>query len=248
MSDERSTLSGTDGGDIELSPDRQQIHELLQRIDDVQRRSVGDVDSVLTEVNAVTVAGVPGAHAAGLSLVDADRAVTTLGATDVYATLLDEIQNEHREGPCLSAAWDDDVLQIDDLTADTRWPRYQRSAIERTPVRSVLSVRLHNDGNRLAALNLYAPSPGVFDGESLEQAMIFAAHTTVTWNLLRREQQFRNALASRDLIGQAKGVLMERFGIDAVRAFELLRRLSQESNTKLVDIAHRVIEAGVGEH
>lgn len=237
----------SDGADG-LPPERRQILEFLERIDDVQRNAGGEFESVLRDVNVATVAAVPGAHAAGLSLVDEDRRVTTLGATEGYATLLDEIQNEYGEGPCLSAAWNSEIIHIDDLAADTRWPRYRSNAFERTPVRSVLSVRLHNDGNRLAALNLYAPSPGVFDEESLEQAMIYGAHTTVTWNLLRRQQQFRNALASRDLIGQAKGVLMERFAIDAVKAFELLRRLSQESNTKLVDVAHRVIDAGVGDH
>lgn len=235
-------------GPAELSPERQQIYEFLHAIDDVQRSESSDVDPVLRDVNEVTVSAVPGAHAAGLSLVDENRRVTTLGATEDYATLLDEIQSEYGEGPCLSAAWNSEIIHIDDLAADTRWPQYRSNACERTPVRSVLSVRLHNDGNRLAALNLYAPSPDVFDEESLEQAMIYAAHTTVACNLLRRQQQFRNALASRDLIGQAKGVLMERFSIDAVRAFELLRRLSQESNTKLVEIAHRVIDAGVGGH
>ncbi len=232
--------------EAQMSSDRQQIFEFLQRIDEVQRAGGGDIDSVLRDVNAVTVDAVPGAHGAGLSLVDDDRRVTTLGATTEYALLLDGIQNEYGEGPCLSAAWNNETILIDDLRTETRWPRYQRSALDHTPVRSVLSVTLHNDGTRLAALNLYASSSGVFDTESIEQALIYAAHTTVTWNLLRRQQQFRSALASRDVIGQAKGILMERFGIDAVRAFELLRRLSQESNTKLVDIAHRVIDAGVG--
>ncbi|MEW5810856.1 MAG: GAF and ANTAR domain-containing protein [Actinomycetota bacterium] len=236
-----------EGTSAELSPERQQLIEILQRIDDVQRRADGDVESVLRSINLVTVAAVPGAHAVGLSLVDGDRGVSTLAATIDYATVLDHIQNEFHEGPCLSAAWDNDVIHVDDLAAETRWPRYRSSALTRTPVRSVLSIRLHNDGHRLAALNLYAPSPGVFDEESFEQAMIFAAHTTVAWNLLRRQQQFRNALASRDLIGQAKGILMERFGVDAVAAFELLRRLSQDSNTKLVDVAERLIQAGVGE-
>lgn len=240
-------MVSSDGSHAELSPDRQRIYEFLNQLDDVQRSGGGEIDAVLREVNVATVTAVPGAHAAGLSLVDDDRHVSTLGATSDDATLLDEIQNEHGEGPCLSAAWTSDTIHVDDLAAETRWPRYQRSACELSPVRSILSIRLHNDGNRLAALNLYAPSPGVFDDESLEQALIFAAHTTVTWNLLRRQQQFRNALATRDLIGQAKGILMERFAIDAVRAFELLRRLSQEGNTKLVDIAQRVIDAGVGE-
>jgi AmiR/NasT family two-component response regulator len=58
---------------------------------------------------------------------------------------------------------------------------------------------------------------------------------------MRRHEQFRSALASRDLIGQAKGILMERFDLNAVTAFDLLRKLSQESNTKLVDVADRLV-------
>jgi AmiR/NasT family two-component response regulator len=65
----------------------------------------------------------------------------------------------------------------------------------------------------------------------------------LAWHLGLRDREFRRALASRDVIGQAKGILMERFGIDAVRAFELLKRLSQESNTAVVDIAERLVNA-----
>ena len=74
--------------------------------------------------------------------------------------------------------------------------------------------------------------------------MIFATHTALAWNMLRRDEQFRSALASRDVIGQAKGMLMERFGIDAVRAFDLLKRLSQDSNTPLHEVAERLTSSG----
>jgi AmiR/NasT family two-component response regulator len=92
-----------------------------------------------------------------------------------------------------------------------------------------------------ASLNRYAESPDAFDDESVELGLVFAAHTSVAWNSMRREQQFRSALASRDAIGQAKGILMERFNIDAIAAFELQRRVSQESNTRLTDIAERLV-------
>jgi hypothetical protein len=108
-------------------------------------------------------------------------------------------------------------------------------------VRSVLSLKLFSEGSSLTALNFYAEPPGVFDDESIELAVVYAAHTTVAWNIVRREDQFHSALASRDVIGQAKGILMERFDIDAVDAFELLRRLSQQSNTELTEIAQRVV-------
>ena len=91
-------------------------------------------------------------------------------------------------------------------------------------------------------------SAGAFDDDSVELGLVYAAHTSVAWNSMRREQQFRSALASRDVIGQAKGMLMERFNIDAVAAFQLLRRLSQESNTRLVDIAERLVATRPAEH
>ncbi len=235
-----------DGVPAELSDDWERLYRMALLIDDVQRRGDTDLDSALLDINEATAASVPGAQFAGLTLVDDQGAISTVAATDAFAVLLDDIQREHREGPCLSAAWTQDILHVDDLETESRWPLYQRSALERTPVRSILSVRLHNDGTSLAALNLYARSSGVFDDESVEHALVFAAHTTVAWNVMRRQQQFRSALASRDIIGQAKGVLMERFAIDAVAAFDLLRRLSQESNTRLADIAERLLASGVG--
>ncbi|TRW84813.1 hypothetical protein FK535_10005 [Mycolicibacterium sp. 018/SC-01/001] len=84
---------------VDLSPDRRKFYELLHQIDDVQREATDDVESALYGINVVTVAEVPGAHSAGLSLVDSERRVTTLAPTDDWASMLDEIQNEHREGP-----------------------------------------------------------------------------------------------------------------------------------------------------
>ena len=109
-------------------------------------------------------------------------------------------------------------------------------------MRSVVSFRLFGDPHDLAALNLLAEPPHAFDEESIELGLIFAAHTTVAWNMMRRHEQFRSALASRDLIGQATGILMKRFDLNAVAAFDLLRKLSQESNTKLVDVADRLVK------
>lgn len=162
-----------------LSADWEHVYRMVRLIDDVQRRGDPDLETTLLDINEATAASVPGAQFAGLTLVDEQGQISTLAATDTYATLLDDIQREHGEGPCLSAAWTHDVLHIDDLEAEARWPLYQRSALERSPVRSILSVRLHNDGTSLAALNLYGWSAGVFDDESVEHALVFAAHTTV---------------------------------------------------------------------
>jgi hypothetical protein len=79
---------------------------------------------------------------------------------------------------------------------------------------------------------------------SLELGLIFAAHTALAWNMVRRGEQFRSALASRDIIGQAKGTVMERFDVGAVQAFDMLKRLSQTTNSPVVDIARRLVQAG----
>jgi AmiR/NasT family two-component response regulator len=83
----------------------------------------------------------------------------------------------------------------------------------------------------------------VFDQDSIEAGLLVAAHTMVAWNLVSRERQFRSALASRDVIGQAKGILMERFDINAAAAFELLKRLSQDTNTRISVSAEKVVGA-----
>lgn len=129
----------------------------------------------------------------------------TLAATDRYARQLDDVQRETGEGPCLSAAWHQHTIHIDDLIGEQRWPRFRDAALTRTPIRSMLSFQLFDDGPTIAALNFHAESPGVFDQESIDMGLLAAAHTTMAWNSVNRERQFRSALASRDVIGQAKG-------------------------------------------
>jgi AmiR/NasT family two-component response regulator len=89
----------------------------------------------------------------------------------------------------------------------------------------------------IGAINVYAEKPNSFGAESREIGLIFAAHSSVAWNSARRDEQFKQALASRDIIGQAKGMIMERYSVDAVQAFALLRKLSQDSNVPLIEIA-----------
>ncbi|WP_349268725.1 transcriptional regulator [Mycolicibacterium parafortuitum] len=219
----------------------QQLIDLVEKVGELQRRTSSDPQAALVDMSHAGVASVPGAQCAGITVVGKRHTVTTLAATNDYPTLLDRIQETVGEGPCLSAAWSHHTIRVDDIAADRRWPRYSSAAIERTPVRSVLSFRLYHGGGALAALNFYATEAEVFDDDSVELGLIFAAHAAAALTLTQREDQFRSALASRDVIGQAKGMLMERFGIDAQAAFELLRRLSQEQNVKLVDIAESLV-------
>lgn len=239
--DETHPPTGWAGPRRDLSFEHEHIYSVLEKIDRLQALPPQDIDVALKELNCTSVASVPGAQFASITVVEESGAISTVGATDPCAARLDDIQAAVGEGPCLSAAWSHDAICIDDLTAESRWPRFRESAISSTPVRSSLSVRLFHRGKGLAALNFHAMPAGVFTDESVEIGLLFAAHTTLAWNVMRREEQFRSALASRDVIGQAKGMVMERFNIDAYSAFELLRRLSQSSNIKLVEVAEKLV-------
>lgn len=225
----------------EATAERQHLYEALQRAVALQQRGETDAENALRQLNETTVASIPGARYCGITLVDEDGRVKSIGATGTYAQILDEVQAELEEGPCLSAAWENHIMLIDDMTVESRWPRYCAAVVERTPIRSVLSVQLDTPSAGVAALNFQAEEPGVFDEDSVELARVFAVHTTLAWNSLQRERQFQTALGSRDLIGQAKGILMERFDIDAVAAFNTLRSLSQDLNIKLSEVAARIV-------
>jgi GAF domain-containing protein len=216
-----------------------QLTELVSNLE----RDETDTEAGLHELIDSGVRHVTGCQYAGITLAEKSKGVTNVVATHRYPMVLDAIQNQYREGPCLEAAWQHHTMHIHDLNVDERWPRYQRHALEQTPIRSILSYELFADHGSMAALNFYADRPRAFTDESVELGNVFATHIALAWSMMRRQDQFRSALASRDIIGQAKGVVMERFNLDAVEAFELLSRLSQQSNTRLADIAKSLIDS-----
>jgi len=212
-----------------------------QLVADLQQRACFDTGALLRDLIEGAAESVPGAQYAGITVTKRRRPSETAAATHHYPVLLDKIQNHYQQGPCLSAAAKQDSVRIDDLGADQRWPLYRAQALKQTPIRSILSFGMFGDGQTTAALNFYAEPVNAFDDGSVNLGMIFATHTALVWNMVRRDQQFRAALVSRDFIGQAKGMLMERFDIDAGAAFGLLKRASQESNTPVAQVARRFI-------
>ena len=186
-----------------------------QLLADIQHRSSSDTGVLLRELIEGAAGLVPGAQYAGITVTKPQCPSETAAATHRYPAVLDIVQDHYRQGPCLSAAAQQDRVRVDDLGTDERWPLYREEALRQTPIRSILSC------------------------------MMFATHAALVWNMVRRDQQFRTALVSRDIIGQAKGMLMERFNIDAAEAFRLLTRLSQESNTRVAQLAQQVV---AGDH
>ncbi|CAN5520913.1 GAF and ANTAR domain-containing protein [soil metagenome] len=218
-----------------------QFAELIRGVE--RRRPDSDSDTVMRELTVSAARALPGASSAGITIATRAGEVTTLAATMPEAEKIDDIQARNGEGPCLEAAWEQHVMRIDDMAVEQRWPSFARDALDNTTVRSVLSFQLFKNRNDMGALNFYADRPFAFEEDSMEMGLIVATHTALAWSMLQREEQFRSALASRDIIGQAKGILMERFNVDAVAAFELLKRLSQDSNRPLATIAEQLVNA-----
>lgn len=130
-----------------------------------------------------------------------------------------------------------------DTAAETRWPDFLTAVQTRTPVRSLLSIQLFTTGSELGSLNFYADTPAAFDRDAEDVAINYGVHTALAIAAAKRDQQFQSALASRDIIGQAKGMLMERYNLDSSKAFDLLTQLSQNSNIKVHDLATQLVNA-----
>jgi hypothetical protein len=207
---------------------------------ELHQRASFDTPALLSGLIAGAADSVPGAQYAGITVTQRRRGVQTGAANHRYPVMLDELQGRYQQGPCLTAAALQESVRIDDLVRDDRWPLYRAAALKQTPIRSTLSFGMFKEGGASAALNFYAESPYAFDDESVNLGLMFATHAALVWNMMRRDQQFRSALVSRDVIGQAKGRLMERFDIDGAEAFERLKQMSQQSNTPIAQVAQRV--------
>lgn len=203
----------------------------------------GDVEATLQAITAAAVTTVPGADGCSISYVLGRSKVEPRASTSELPRSLDALQQELGEGPCMDAIWENPVVGIEDMVSDGRWPAFNEQAAERG-VRSMLCFQLFVVGDQLGAMNLYSGTAHAFDDGSLEIGQIFAGHAAVALAGAEHEEQLRMAMGSRDLIGQAKGILMERYRVTAQQAFDVLSRVSQEENRKLVDIAGELTQTG----
>jgi GAF domain-containing protein len=201
----------------------------------VEMQSLTDSTAVLEAIASAAVDIVSGASWAGISLVSRRKVASAIQIHDV-ATRLDRLQTDLGEGPALSALRDRHTVLIDDLGAETRWPSFASTAIT-LGVHSMLSFRLFVTGESLGVLDLYGAAPHAFSPESVEVGEVLAQHAAVALAGATSAEQLQSAVATRDIIGQAKGILMHRDGLTGLQAFTTLTRASQESNIKLVDVA-----------
>lgn len=198
----------------------------------------------LDRIAALAVQAVDPCDRCGITLREAHRDVITAAASDPIAAKVAELQRVLGEGPCVDAVWELGTLTVNDLESEARWPRWAPAAAE-LGIRSVLSLGLDITGTQVtASLNLFASQPYAFDSTDLGIASVFARHAAAALATARAEEGLRAAARSRQIIGVAQGMLMQRFGVTLDQSFELLRRYSQTHNVKLRVLAERLADSG----
>lgn len=202
-------------------------------------RAEGSVEATMDRIVKLAVQTIDGCDHAGISLVQG-RAITTTAASDDVAVAVDAVQYQAGEGPCLDAIREHEVFTTEDLRQEQRWPNLSARAVEVSGVLSMLSFRLFIEEDTMGALNLYSRTEAAFDTDDATVGSVFAAHAAVALSAALKQQQLEEAVQSRDIIGQAKGILMAREQVTADEAFDMLRRGSQRLNIKLRELAGRI--------
>lgn len=202
-----------------------------------------DLQTTLDAVVRAAVDTVPGAMHASISEIQRRRDVKTLAGTGELARAIDHAQYDLGEGPCLDTLYGHRTVRLSNLHTDQRWPKFAVRARE-LGAGSMLAVQLFVDADNLGALNLVSREADAFNDESEHVALLFATHAAVAMSGERSRSHLQAAVSSREVIGQAQGILMERFKITAEMAFHMLMLVSQDTNRKLRDVADDLVETG----
>lgn len=208
--------------------------------------SAETVDTALRLVTSLARATLPATAGAGLTVVD-ERGRWSRAASDAVVEQADSLQYVLDEGPCLTARAERRTIRIDDVATESRWPRWT-AAVAPLGVRSMLSAPMTAGGGAVGAIKVYSNAPSAYDARAeqvlglfAEQAAILVANV-LTHDVSRRlNESLVEALRNRDVIGQAKGVLMAQGAADADEAFAMLVGASQRSHQKLSEVARQLV-------
>lgn len=238
-----------DSGPSGLVPDasRVDVAEHLAEIASVLL-SPSTVTETLERVVTYAVAAIDGCDEASMC-ASADGSRGPAPGSPLVAEL-ERLQASLGEGPCTDVLGGQNSVYVADMLQDTTWPQFAPVAVA-AGLRSALAYRLFVGEETLGALQLFARLPGAFNATDRAQGLLFAAHAAMALNVARtqeiQEQRAENlqaAMVSREVIGQAQGILMERERITADQAFQLLRHSSQRLNLKLRDVAQALVDTG----
>ncbi|MDO5499101.1 MAG: GAF and ANTAR domain-containing protein [Propionibacteriaceae bacterium] len=217
---------------------------LARNLSELSRRlqAEPDLEAVLNRIVHAAVREIGAAEHAGIMLLEREG-FRTAAETDPIVGELHRIQFETGEGPCIQTSVEHETVVSNDLCDEPRWPRFCPQVVE-LGIRSTLSLELFVGRHEYGALNVYSSAPGAFDLEAESVGLLLASHAALAMVATDTEQGLRMALNTRDLIGQAKGILMERHRVDSTKAFDMLVRSSQRRNRKLRDLAAQVALTG----
>jgi GAF domain-containing protein len=232
-------------GIAQRSDDARGEHDLLEQLAEIAHRlsEAEDLDELLQLIVDLGEDYLEGCDGVSLMLIGKNRSISTPAYSSRVAYESDLVQFEADEGPCLDALRDHAIYMIDDLETETRWPDYRARALN-LGVRSMLSYRLYAKGRTFGALDFYSKRPHAYSGFSKVIGQVFASHAGVALKGAINEAGLQRALANRDTIGQAKGILIERLGLSANEAFTVLVGVSQQRNTPLRDVAEQIVTSG----
>ena len=234
--DDVRNAQGSTGEDIEIGLARQ-LGELAR-----QMQAAPDMDALLQRLTETALAEIEGADHACISLVERG-VVRSVAATDELVARVDTRESELQEGPCITSLREEVTVRSDDFAKENRWPRFVAAAMQ-DGIRSMLAVQLFVEEDSLGALNIYATRPNVFTAHDESVAMLLALHAAIAMKGSSTESHLRLAMDSRDMIGQAKGILMERYKISPIEAFQLLVVTSQNTHRKLRVVAETLATTG----
>lgn len=202
-----------------------------------------DVEHTLEKSVHLAVELIEGCDACAITVVRRGTSLETPVSTGPMPTRGDTLQYELDEGPCMDAVWEHEVVISHDLAQEERWPTWGPRVLAELGARSMMCVQLFADEHTLGALNMYSTKANVFrEASARAEGQALAAHVAVAFVAALEIEGLNTALVNRTIIGQAEGILMERFGIDGDRAFHVLRRVSSHTNLKLAQVATELIE------
>lgn len=234
----------------EAVPDGDQLLPVEQHFSEIAQNlfASGTVEATLQQIVSLAEEAIDGCLAAGVLVIDDDGSASSVAGSSPLAETVERFQVDVDEGPCVDAARSGVTFYAEDLTDDPRWPSFGPAALEHG-VRSVLAYSM--SARRLGALNLYSDLPAAFGAIDRAKGQLFATLARLALDSAESQAaaEFQTAalvqgMGTREIIGQAQGILMERERITAEQAFDVLRRASQHLNVKLREVATRLVETG----
>jgi transcriptional regulator with GAF, ATPase, and Fis domain len=200
-----------------------------------------DVEHTLAAAVQFAVELVSGCDGAGVTMARRGQPLETKVSTADYVARGDALQYELQEGPCMDAVWQQTMIESPDLANEKRWSTWGPRVVAELGVRSMMCIQLFADEQTVGALNMYSRTVRAFDAVDQREGEALAAHIAVAFVAAQQIEHLNAAVVSRTVIGQAEGILMERFDIDAHRAFDVLKRVSSHSNVKVHQVATELV-------